>query len=286
MNSPDYHPVMKRLAKQTFTETFHAIQKEHEEYIHSNGNTTFNKRVLIIAVTVCFSLACIEYVGKNDGYFLILKFIRYIGFAETSDRLKFLIIHETNQQLFSLGYWVFTIFVFYFLIPAIIIKFIFRERLHDYGLYGGKVFRERKIFTLFLIIMIPLVLIFSTTESFQLRYPFYHLQTNEPLWPSFFIWQLLYFFQFIALEFFFRGFMVHGLKKQFGYYSVFIMTIPYCMIHFGKPFPETMAAIIAGIILGTLSLKSRSIWMGVAIHYAVALSMDLSALWQKGFWSH
>jgi membrane protease YdiL (CAAX protease family) len=56
------------------------------------------------------------------------------------------------------------------------------------------------------------------------------------------------------------------------------------MIHFGKPFPETLAAIIAGIVLGTISLKSRSIWMGVAIHYTVALSMDIAALWQKGYW--
>jgi len=61
------------------------------------------------------------------------------------------------------------------------------------------------------------------------------------------------------------------------------MSIPYCMIHFGKPFPETMAAIIAGIVLGTLSLKSRTIWMGVMIHYSVALTMDISALWQKGY---
>lgn len=277
---------MKRLAKQTFTDTFHAIQKEHEDYICSNGNGTFNKKILIIAIVVCISLACIEYIGKNDGYYILLRFFTFLGFTESADRIKFFIEHEANHQLFSLAYWVFIILVFYFLVPALIIKLVFKEKLHDYGLSGGSVFKEYRIFTLFLIIMIPLILIFSTTESFQERYPFYHLPNTEPLWPNFFTWQLFYFFQFIALEFFFRGFMVHGLKKQFGYYSVFIMTIPYCMIHFGKPFPETMAAIIAGIILGTLSLKSRSIWMGVAIHYIVAFSMDISALWQKGYWAH
>ncbi|HPS27690.1 MAG TPA: CPBP family glutamic-type intramembrane protease, partial [Bacteroidales bacterium] len=224
--------------------------------------------------------------GKNDGYYLLLKFISFIGLGNTAERAKYFIEHQTNQQLFSLGYWVVTILIFYFLIPAAIIKLVFKEKLKDYGLWGGNIFRERRIFGLFLIVMFPLILIFSTTESFQLRYPFYHLQSDETLWPDFFIWELLYFFQFIALEFFFRGFMVHGLKKQFGYYSIFIMTIPYCMIHFGKPFPETIAAIIAGIILGTFSLKSRSIWMGVAIHFIVALSMDFSALWQKGYWIH
>jgi membrane protease YdiL (CAAX protease family) len=76
--------------------------------------------------------------------------------------------------------------------------------------------------------------------------------------------------------------MVHGLKKRFGFYSIIIMTIPYCMIHFGKPMPETIAAIFAGLILGTFSMKSNSIWLGIAIHYSVAITMDLSALWQKG----
>lgn len=239
---------------------------------------------MIIAVLVCVSIACVEYLGKNDGYYILLKFLRFIGFSQGSDHIRYFIEHDTNQQLFSLGYWVFTILIFYFLIPALTVKLVFKEKLRDYGLWGGNVIKERKIFTLFLIIMVPLVLIFSTTDSFQMRYPFYVLHTGETLWPNFYIWQLLYFFQFIALEFFFRGFMVHGLKRQFGFYSIFVMTIPYCMIHFGKPFPETMAAIIAGIILGTLSLKSRSVWMGVAIHYFVALSMDLSALWQKGYW--
>ena len=102
------------------------------------------------------------------------------------------------------------------------------------------------------------------------------------MYPNLFIWEIVYFVQFFALEFFFRGFMLHGTKQQFGYYSVFVMTIPYCMIHYGKPLPETIAAIVAGIVLGTLSLKSRSIWLGVAIHYSVAITMDLCSLWQKG----
>jgi membrane protease YdiL (CAAX protease family) len=72
--------------------------------------------------------------------------------------------------------------------------------------------------------------------------------------------------------------MVHSLKKQFGIYSIFIMMIPYCMIHFGKPMSETLGAIFAGIILGALSLKSNSIWLGVLLHFSVAIAMDCFAL--------
>jgi membrane protease YdiL (CAAX protease family) len=171
-------------------------------------------------------------------------------------------------------------------LPVLVIKFVFKEKLRNYGLTKGSLFKDYKLYLLMFMVMIPLVLYFSRTDGFQYRYPFYRLATNEPLWPNFWTWELLYLFQFFCLEFFFRGFMVHGLKQRFGYYSVFMMTIPYCMIHFGKPLPETIAAIIAGIVLGTLSLKSRTIWMGVIIHYSVAIAMDLSALWQKGYWGH
>jgi len=57
------------------------------------------------------------------------------------------------------------------------------------------------------------------------------------------------------------------------------------MIHFGKPFGETIAAIIAGLILGTLSLKSRSIVLGVIIHYTIAITMDVFALWRQGYFN-
>jgi membrane protease YdiL (CAAX protease family) len=60
------------------------------------------------------------------------------------------------------------------------------------------------------------------------------------------------------------------------------MVVPYCMIHFGKPFLEALAAIAAGIVLGTLALKTRSIWCGVLIHVSVAISMDVAALVQRG----
>jgi membrane protease YdiL (CAAX protease family) len=76
---------------------------------------------------------------------------------------------------------------------------------------------------------------------------------------------------------------VHGFKKEIGDYSVLIMVIPYCMIHFQKPFLETIGAIFAGFILGYLSLRKNSIGTGIALHFAVAVSMDIFALYHQGF---
>ena len=73
-----------------------------------------------------------------------------------------------------------------------------------------------------------------------------------------------------------------NLYIEFGiFYAIFVMVVPYNMIHYGKPFLEANAAIVAGVILGTLALKTRSIWCGFLIHVSVAISMDLAALIQR-----
>ena len=72
--------------------------------------------------------------------------------------------------------------------------------------------------------------------------------------------------------------MLFTVARYVGSYAIFIMVIPYVMIHFGKPFAETIGAIIAGIALGTLALRTRSIFGGVLIHVTVALSMDVLAI--------
>jgi membrane protease YdiL (CAAX protease family) len=135
----------------------------------------------------------------------------------------------------------------------------------------------------FVAVMVPLVFFFSATKHFQEAYPFYHSwRLEDDGWGRLLLWEALYACQFIALEFFFRGFMVHGLKHRFGVYSVFVMTVPYCMIHFQKPLPECVASIIAGVALGLMSLKTRSVWLGAALHISVAWGMDVCSLFRKG----
>jgi drug/metabolite transporter (DMT)-like permease len=129
-----------------------------------------------------------------------------------------------------------------------------------------------------------LVWIASQTEQFQHSYPFYKLNFPSASIKHLLVWEAFYFLQFVGLEFFFRGFMVHALKKRFGYYSIFIMMIPYCMIHFGKPLPETIGAIFAGIVLALqfvgffLAMRMTTVAAGTAL---VALQPIFAALFLK-----
>jgi len=261
------------LISNLFSTAFHSAEKA----IKKDSKPDY--KVMLICITVAFSLSMIKYLG--DPKFLV-AFLKNVGSDSLANSFENLTTINPNAELYRLVYWASNVIFFYVVPPFLLIKFAFKESLAEYGLSFKGAFKDNKIYLIMLLVMIPLVLFFSRTESFQARYPFYDLQPGESVYPNLIIWEIVYFIQFFALEFFFRGFMVHGTKLRFGFYSVFVMTIPYCMIHFGKPFPETIAAIIAGVVLGTLSLKSRSIWLGVAIHYSVAITMDVCALWQKG----
>ncbi len=268
-----------REIKYIFSSTFH----QSEEVVNENKSSLFKWKIPVVLITAAFSLLFVEYFGRSPGFPLMLDFIKFLNLDSFSISFKNFMEKSSNPQIHQLFYWVSIILVFYILFPLLIIKILLKDKFKNFGLQRGQVFKHYKIYLIMLVVMIPLVLFFSGTKSFQARYPFYRLSIGESLYPNFWIWQILYFVQFICVEFFFRGFLLHGLKQRFGYYSVFIMTIPYCMIHFGKPMPETISAIFAGIVLGTLSLKSNSIWLGVAIHYSVAITMDLTAIWHLGY---
>ena len=208
------------MIKEIFSKTF----SEHE-------SGRFDKKIIVITVLAAVCLTMNKYLPE----------------------MKQIIHFSDNEQLSQLANWVFVLCTFYFVLPVIVIKLFFKENLSDYGLKWKGAFKDYWLYIVMLCVMVPLVAFFSTTKSFQAKYPFYDLAPGEKLYPNFWIWEAMYFLQFFSLEFFFRGFMTHGLKHRFGFYSVFVMTIPYCMIHFGKPLPETIAAIAAGIVLGTLS---------------------------------
>lgn len=232
-------------------------------------------RVVVISLTVMLSLTLIRYFGEVY-YFYELG--RLFGF----DHLLPSGFAGPDYEIMRLGWWVFVVAVGYALLPMLVIKWVLKEKIRDYGFRGKGIKKDFWLYAYMLILMIPLVFWVGNSPAFQAKYPFYPVQAGEGLSANFWCWELMYFFQFFTLEFFFRGFMVHGSKARFGFYAVFFMCIPYCMIHFSKPFGETLGAIAAGIALGALSLKSRSIWLGTLLHYSVAITMDLVSLYYKG----
>ncbi|HVF48011.1 MAG TPA: CPBP family intramembrane glutamic endopeptidase [Pyrinomonadaceae bacterium] len=230
-----------------------------------------DERAVFALVYTAIGLTCISYL-KNPEYPAAI--LAGIG-AEA--------INTADTNLYALAWWVFVSMVFYLVVPVIFVRCVQRRPLSEIGL---SLTIEQGFIGLLLkctVIMLPLVYLMSLTAGFSAKYPFLKVHNGEPyLGSTLLVWELIYFLQFFGLEFFFRGFLLHGLKPSLGLYSIFVMTVPYTMIHFQKPMPETIAAILAGIFLGWLSYRNGNIWMGLILHCFVAFSMDIFALFNKG----
>jgi membrane protease YdiL (CAAX protease family) len=135
------------------------------------------------------------------------------------------------------------------------------------------------LYGLILLVVILAMGIVAQQPDFLAYYPFY--KTASRSWLDLLAWEAIYFLQFLALEFYFRGWLLAALRKTTGSTAIFIMAVPYCMIHYGKPYLEAHGAIVAGVVLGSLAMRTKSIYAGFLVHISVAGLMDLSALWSR-----
>jgi uncharacterized protein len=236
------------------------------------------QQAIIVLLVVSLSLTLHAYLNDHTWVALVLR--QWFGPALASGFTA--CCASRDNALGMLVYWALVNIASYLVLPLITIRWLLRRPLHEFGVRWQGALASWRWYLAMLALMLPTVWLASGTSGFLATYPFLKLPPGTPLLPAFLWWELLYFAQFFALEFFFRGFLLHGIAPHCGRFSVVIMMLPYCMLHFGKPLPETLAAIIAGLVLGALSLQSRSILLGALIHCSVALSMDLAALWRKG----
>ena len=169
----------------------------------------------------------------------------------------------------------------YVVIPCIVIKVFLKEQIRDYGWRWGETHKHLFGYVYLLLpILGMIVLVANFRDDFVKHYPFYRLASRS--WLDFLLWQVLYLVQFASLEFFFRGYMLHSLRPYIGSAAIWVMIVPYLMIHFPKPWLEATGAIFFGLFLGILALRSHSIWGGFFVHAGVAIGMDLASLAQQG----
>jgi uncharacterized protein len=259
---------------------FEHAQEESAE--HAARHPELDRKVVAVSLTTCVILTLQYYVFRNGSFEQVPALLEWLGGKDLSAWIYDKTYAPQDHQLAQLLFWATGSIVTYVLIPCLVIKLALRERIADFGLSFRGILGSSWIYLLMFLVMAGPLALLSQTEAFQAKYPFYNPRPGEPLWPRLWIWEMAYICQFFALEFFFRGFMLHGLRQRLGIYAIVAMTIPYCMIHFGKPMAETFGAIGAGVVLGMMSLKTRSIWFGACLHVAVALSMDFLSLYHKG----
>lgn len=238
---------------------------------------SFDRRAAVILVYVPVALTLMEYLFLSEARWRrpkpawIREMLRDLG-------AQFPSVPPDLWQWLWWGAGCLTLLV---LVPMALLRVAAGVGPRETGLRVKGTGRDALVYALLYAVFLPVVWLVSQRPDFLSTYPFYPRPPRGPGW-DFVAFEAVYFLQFLSVEYFFRGFMTLGLKPALGRASVLVMLAPYCMIHFHKPMLEALGAIGAGLVLGALSWRTRTIVYGWFLHYAVALSMDLLSLSQSG----
>lgn len=258
-----------------------ATDAESAEYRAKTSPSEVTKRFVFVIFGATACMLVVRFLGNVEDTAGITKPLNALGLERAAKWFVYLVTKSPEARLYQRVWWASARITGYLILPLLLMRFAAKVPLKEAGLKLGGA-SQFKTYALLFAIVAPFIFAASYGTAFQNKYPYYRVQRGESLWPGFILWELLYATQFMGIEFFFRGYFIHGLRKAFGYGAVFVPIVPYLTIHFGKPLPEAIGSIITGFVLGTLSLKTKSIWGGVAVHALVACSMDVLSLWHRG----
>ncbi|BFM22397.1 CPBP family intramembrane glutamic endopeptidase [Gilvimarinus japonicus] len=265
------------LARANLLNILDQIDREPPSY--ELGRPQALRRVFITLATACVCLLLMHYGKYSSNLIWLLHSAAELMGQPTNE-----LIHQLQRsgwlELASYAWWGAVHLVGYVLLPWLVIRCLLKLRMRDMGWRLGD---TREHWLGYLLLAAPIlvfVYLVSLGEEFVNHYPFYQLAGRS--WLDLLTWECLYISQFIFLEFFFRGFLLNALRPALGANAIWVMCVPYLMIHFPKLWLEATGAILFGLFLGILALRSRSIWGGVVVHVTIALSMDIAALLRKG----
>ena len=140
---------------------------------------------------------------------------------------------------------------------------------------------QLKPYVILCLIMLVIIALSTMNSDLSNYYPTYRHEMGTYFegreWISVFLYELFYGLDFISVEMIFRGFLVIGLAHWLGKEAIIPMVAVYCLLHFGKPYPEAISSIFGGLTLGIFAYKSRTIMGGAMIHICIALGMEYFA---------
>ena len=207
----------------------------------------------------------------------------YLYFFSAESLIELFNLSEAeNREIIGYNLQHISFFILFGIIPFLITLGIKdKNKYESFGLQLGDYKFGLKALSIGLLLAAVVGYLGSFDESVRSEYPLAKsLLTDQ---SQLITYHLIYiFFYYTAWEFFFRGFMLQSMKPSTGILlSIAIQTMASTLEHVGKPAPEILGAIPAGILFGWIAYRSRSIIYVLLIHAALGVFTDLFIIYGK-----
>lgn len=157
--------------------------------------------------------------------------------------------------------------------PALVVKFVLRERLADYGVGLGDRVRTARTFVLLAPLFVLAAYVGSRDPAVLAEYPINKHAGNSP--GMFALHALTYLGFYAGWEFCFRGFMQFGLRRSLGDANALLtQVLASCLLHLGKPAAEVYGSIFAAVLWGLVAFRTRSLLSGMMQHFVLGVAVD------------
>ncbi len=207
---------------------------------------------------------------------LLLSIYWYYGSANSFGKLFPGCQAGTEHDFYSRIFQFISFFALLFIVPFGYLKLGIKNRLSDYGFGWGDRASGVKICLIAIpFLIVPLIYLATRMPGLRGEYPLSRLllSRHDLVWR----YELIYVaFYYLAWEFYFRGFILFGLKERFGNMNaVLIQTTSSALIHLGKPDAEMFGSLLGGILFGAIALRTRSFWYVFVLHASIGVLTDL-----------
>lgn len=158
-------------------------------------------------------------------------------------------------------------FLLYFVIPFLIVLFLFRENPREYGFSFGD-WKLGLTYTLIgVALMAPIIYFLGHTDESMKTY-YERFVVGLP-------WTTL--IDLIGWEFFFRGLILFTYARKLGSEALWLQAVPFALAHIGKPEVETLSTIFGGFAFGWVAWRTKSFFYPFLIHWFIATFIILVA---------
>ncbi len=166
--------------------------------------------------------------------------------------------------------------VLFGIVPALAARALQHASLRDLGVTTGD-WRFGATSVALLLPVISVALLWPGAHDPAMRAAFPLDPAATATWRTLAIHECLRIAFFYAMwEFFFRGFMLFGLRKSIGDWpAICVQVIPSCLWHVGMPTPELLSSIAGGVLFGLLALRTRSILWPMVLHTGIGVVTDI-----------